>query len=178
MRGDGGAGGGGRRKVVVTEMDEPMVELGDPVVFAVLKDRERETDRALGMVTIKGALGVGVGEIVGLQNKEQGRGRLPFLREDLFLAADTTVQVRPIQVAAVAAAEEEGEDGAVAVLELRLEEYTTREPFTFQGGRLVGLLKPEVVQKQDGGRTQHFYQIQSSAGAPGPSRGGGAAAGY
>lgn len=74
------------------------------MVFAVLKDRERETDRALGMVTIKGALGVGVGEIVGLQNKEQGRGRLSFLREDLFLAADTTVQVRPIQVAAVAAA--------------------------------------------------------------------------
>jgi hypothetical protein len=162
MRGDGGAGGRGRRNLVATEMDEPLVEVGDPVVFAVLKDRERETDRALGMVTIKGVLGVGVGEIVGLQNKEQRGGRLPFLREDLFLAADTTVQVRPIQVAAVAAAEEEGEEGAVAVLELRLEEYTTREPLTFQGGRLVGLLKPQVVQKVDGGRTRHIYQIDTS----------------
>ena len=161
MRGDRGAGGRGRRKVVATEIDEPLVEVGDPVVFAVLKDRERETDRSLGMVTIKGVLGVGVGEIVSLENKEQGGGRLPFLREDLFLAGDTTVQVRPIQVAPVTAVEEEGEEGAVAVLELRLEEYTTREPFTFRGGRLVGLLKPQVVQKVDGG-TQLVYQIDTS----------------
>ena len=87
---------------------------------------------------------------------------MPFLREDLFLATDTTVQVRPIEVATVTAAGEEGEEGAVAVLELRPEEYTTREPFTFRGGRLVGLLKPQVVQKVCGGRTQHIYQIDTS----------------
>ena len=69
---------------MATEMDEPMVELGDPVVFAVLKDRERETDRALGMVTIKGALGVGVGEIVGLQNRGQGRGQLSYCGRGCF----------------------------------------------------------------------------------------------
>lgn len=62
-----------------------MVEVGDPVVFAVLKDRERETDRALGMVTIKGV------REPGEQGAKGGAGRVHFLREDLFLAADTTV---------------------------------------------------------------------------------------
>lgn len=70
--------------------------------------------------------------------------------------------MRPIEVAAAFVAEEEGEEGAVAVLELRLEGYTTRAPFTFRGGRLVGLLKPQVVQKVDRGRTRHINQIDIS----------------
>ena len=157
--GGGGAGGGPRRKVVAAEADEAMVELGDPVVFAVLTDREREVDKDQRMVTHKGTVAVGVGEIVGLQNKEEGRGRLPFLREHLFLAADTTVQVRPIRVAPVGTGEEEGGEGSEAVVELGVEEYTTREPFTFKGGRYLGLLKPDVVQKEEETRTRHVFQI-------------------
>lgn len=53
-RGGAGAGSAGRLKVVGAGMDEPLVELGDPVVFAVLKIRERECDRGRGHGHLQG----------------------------------------------------------------------------------------------------------------------------
>jgi hypothetical protein len=158
----GGAGGGARRQLAAAEMDERVVQVGDPVVYAVLVDRSCATDVDLRVVTTKGTLGVGVGEIVGLQNKGEGKRRLPFLREGLFMAADTTVEVRPIKVAAVGTTEKEGVAEAVHVLELRLEEYTTPQPFSFKGGRHVGLFKADVVHKEDDmGGTEHVFQIDA-----------------
>ena len=85
-----------------------------------------------------GTVGVGVGEIVGLQNREQGRGQLPYLREGLIQAAETTVEVRPIAVVATMA-EEGGEE---VVMELQRGIYTTKQAFSFKGGRFVSLHKP------------------------------------
>jgi hypothetical protein len=102
-----------------------------------------------------GTVGVGVGEIVGLQNRGQGRGQLSYLREGLFQAEETLVQVRPIAVVATMA-EEGGEEG---VMELRRGHYTTRQAFSFKGGRFVSLLKPDMVMVEDGDRTEATWQI-------------------
>jgi hypothetical protein len=113
------------------------------------------TDKLRKQSVMMGTVGVGVGEIVGLQNREQGRGQLSYLREGLFQADETTVQVRPIAMVATMA-EEDGEEG---VMELRRGQYTTRQAFSFKGGSNVGLLKPSMVVKQDGDRTEVVMQI-------------------
>jgi hypothetical protein len=151
-----GASAGSARciRVGLAELDEVLVQLCDPVVFAVLINRERVMDKERRQCTVKGTVGVGVGEIVGLQNKGEGKGQLPFLRERLFQAEETTVQVRPIAVVAVT--EEGGEEG---VMELQRGQYTNRQPFSFKGGRGVGLLKPSVLVREAGDRTEAVMQI-------------------
>ena len=56
------AGGSARCiRVGLAELDEALVQLCDPVVFAVLINRERVTDKERRQSLVKGTVGVGVG---------------------------------------------------------------------------------------------------------------------
>ena len=84
-----------------------------------------------------------------------GRGKLPYLREGLIQAAEKTLEVRPIAVVATMA-EERGEE---VVMGLQRGIYTTKQAFSFKGGRFVSLHKPDMVMVEDGDRTEVTWQI-------------------